>query len=71
MDLVAHGLGVALLPQSASHLSRSGVMFKPVADLHLQIETALFARRELMRDKLRDFTLFLATKFQGVQPRVQ
>ena len=71
IELVAHGLGVALLPQSASHLSRPGVIFKPVADLHMQIETALFARRELMRDTLRDFTLFLAAKFHGVKLRVQ
>ncbi|HVJ06497.1 MAG TPA: LysR substrate-binding domain-containing protein [Candidatus Saccharimonadales bacterium] len=70
IELVAHGIGVALLPQSASHLSRPGVMFKPVADLHMQIETALFARQELMHDTLRDFTLFLAAKFQGVKPRV-
>jgi len=71
MELVADGVGVALLPQSASRLSRSGVLFRPVADLNMQIETALFARRELMRDTLRDFTLFLAAKLQGAKPRVQ
>ena len=71
MELVANGVGVALLPQSASHLSRPGVLFRPIADLNMRIETALFARRELMRGTLRDFTLFLATKFQSVKPRVQ
>jgi DNA-binding transcriptional LysR family regulator len=65
IEMVSHGLGIALLPQSASRLSCAGVVFKPVTDRYLQIETALFARRELMHDSLRDFALFLASRLQG------
>lgn len=69
IDMVAHGFGVALLPQSASHFPRSGVVFKPMADRYLQIETVLFARRNLAHDILKEFTEFLAPRLRPPQPQ--
>lgn len=68
IEIVAHGFGIALLPHSASRLSRPGVVFKSITDRYLKIETALFARRDLMQGVLKDFAHFLAVKLQGVKP---
>jgi DNA-binding transcriptional LysR family regulator len=46
MEFVAHNFGIALLPRSASRLSHMGVLFKPISDKLLWIETALFLRRD-------------------------
>ena len=68
IEIVAHGFGLALLPHSASSLSRTGVIFKPVSDRYLKIETALFARRDLEQGALKHFVRFLAERLQGVKP---
>jgi DNA-binding transcriptional LysR family regulator len=54
MDLVSHGFGVALLPRSLGRFSRTGIVFKPVNDLFLKIETALFARQDQRYGPLQD-----------------
>jgi LysR family transcriptional regulator, benzoate and cis,cis-muconate-responsive activator of ben and cat genes len=46
LDLVAEGLGLALMPRSAARISRMGVIVKSLADRYLSIETALYARRD-------------------------
>ena len=71
IEIVAHGFGIALLPHSASRLSRAGVIFKPVSDRYLRIETALFARRDLEQGVLKNFVHFLAERLQGVKPIAQ
>lgn len=56
LDMVAHGFGLALLPRSASRFSRTGVVFKPLADLFLRLETVLFVRQDrrgLLQDQIR------------------
>jgi len=68
IEIVARGFGIALLPHSAPSLSRSGVIFKPVSDRYLKIETALFARRDLEQGALENFVHFLAERLQGVKP---
>jgi DNA-binding transcriptional LysR family regulator len=55
MEFVAHNFGVALLPRSASHLSHTGVLFKPITDKLLWIETALFVRHDHTDERLRWF----------------
>jgi len=55
MEFVAHNFGVALLPRSASRLSHTGVLFKPITDKLLWIETALFVRYEHSDERLRWF----------------
>jgi DNA-binding transcriptional LysR family regulator len=55
LDFAAHGAGVALVPQSASRFQRSGVLFKPLTDELIRIETALFVRKDQMRASVKDF----------------
>lgn len=62
MEVVAHNFGVALLPHSRSAHAHMGVLFRPVADKLLWLETALIARRsgcnerfpKLLQERLRD-----------------
>lgn len=65
VDIAEHGLGIALIPSSFNRGSHTGVVFRPVTDKLLQIETALFAKRDLMHDALHDFILFLAAQLQS------
>lgn len=55
LDFAAHGAGVAFVPQSASRFQRPGVLFKPLTDDLLRIETALFVRKDAMRASVKDF----------------
>lgn len=55
LDFAAHGAGVALIPQSASRFQRPGVLFKPLTDTLIRIETALFVRKDQMRASVKDF----------------
>ncbi|GGA73472.1 LysR family transcriptional regulator [Edaphobacter acidisoli] len=55
MEIVSHNYGVALLPSSASRSSHMGVIFKPVTDKLLWIETALFARHDQRYGPLQEF----------------
>jgi DNA-binding transcriptional LysR family regulator len=71
IDIVSHGFGIALLPRAAARLSHTGVIFKAIADRFLQIDTAMFVRRELMRGPLQDFILFLASRLQSLKLNVQ
>ena len=54
LEFVARNTGVALLPRSAAHISYAGVVFKPLADRYLGIETVLFMRRDQRYGKLKD-----------------
>lgn len=71
IEIAAQGMGIALLPNSTARLSRAGVVYKAVTDRYLQIETALFAKRELMRGVLQDFTRFLASRLHSAKLSVQ
>ncbi len=55
LDFAAHGAGVALVPQSASRFQRPGVLFKPLTDNLIRIETALFVRKDQMSASVNDF----------------
>lgn len=55
LDFAARCAGVALVPQSASRFQRSGVLFKPLTDELIRIETALFVRKDQMRASVKDF----------------
>lgn len=63
LDFAAHGVGVALVPQSASRFQRPGVVFKPLTDELIRIETALFLRRDQTRTSMKDF---VAVALSGV-----
>ena len=71
IEIVSHGFGLALLPSAAARLSYSGVVFRPVTDRFLRIETAMFAPRERLRGSLQDLVLFLISRLQGLKPNLQ
>jgi LysR family transcriptional regulator, benzoate and cis,cis-muconate-responsive activator of ben and cat genes len=54
LQFAAQGFGIALLPRSAAHISYSGIVFKPLADRYLGIETVLFMRRDQRYGKLKE-----------------
>jgi DNA-binding transcriptional LysR family regulator len=55
VEFVAHGFGLALLPRSTARISHTGVVFKPLADRYLRIETAIFMRHDQRYGALKDF----------------
>lgn len=55
LDFTAAGAGIALVPQSADRFQRPGVLFKPLTDELMRIETALFARRDRMHETVKEF----------------
>lgn len=67
IDLAAHNLGVALVPQSASRFQRPGVLFKPLTDKMIQIETALFVRRDKMHGDVLEFVNSALTELQSAK----
>jgi DNA-binding transcriptional LysR family regulator len=55
LDFAAHGFGLALLPRSAAaHISYPGIVFKPLTDRYLGVETLLFMRRDQRYGKLKE-----------------
>jgi DNA-binding transcriptional LysR family regulator len=68
IDATAQGLGLAVLPLSVSRLSRPGIVFRPVIDRFLRIETAIFARRDMMKGPMQELILFIAGRLQGKKP---
>ena len=56
LDFAAHGAGVAFVPQSASRFQRVGVLFKPLTDELIRIESALFVRKDQVHASVKDFT---------------
>jgi LysR family transcriptional regulator, benzoate and cis,cis-muconate-responsive activator of ben and cat genes len=67
IDIAARGFGIALLPRAASRLSHPGVVFKPVTDRFLLIETAIFARRDLLQGAHQEFVQFLSSQLQSLK----
>lgn len=55
IDFAAYKSGVALVPQSAARFQRPGVLFKPLTDRLIRIETVLFVRRDQMQGAVREF----------------
>lgn len=67
LEFVAHGFGLALLPRSASHMSRTGVVFKHLTDRYLRIETAIFMRKDQRHGSLRGFIDDLIALLQSLK----
>lgn len=67
LDFAAHGAGVALVPQSASRFQRAGVLFRPLTDHLLRIETAVFARRDQMDSLVKDFIGAVLSKAKALK----
>lgn len=70
IEIVGHGFGLALVQKSAARLSRTGVVFKPLTDRLLQIESALFTRKNLRRS-LGPLIDLLLEKIQALKLQIQ
>jgi LysR family transcriptional regulator, benzoate and cis,cis-muconate-responsive activator of ben and cat genes len=55
IDFAAYKSGVSLVPHSAARFQRPGVLFKPLTDRLMRIETVLFVRRDQMHGAVREF----------------
>jgi LysR family transcriptional regulator, benzoate and cis,cis-muconate-responsive activator of ben and cat genes len=64
IEVVSHGLGLAMLPRSVSRLSHSGVVFRNISDRYLQFETAIFARKDVVKGSLRDLFQLVVSRLQ-------
>jgi DNA-binding transcriptional LysR family regulator len=71
MDLVSHGFGVAMMPKSLSHFSRTGIVFKPMTDLFIKIETALFVRQDQRYGELQDHVQAMLSQIRLLPANVQ
>lgn len=69
MELAAGGFGLALLPRSAARVSRTGVVFKHLADRYLVIETMIFMRRDQRYGRAKEFVDHLLTSLPHSQLR--
>lgn len=67
MDTVAHDFGLALLPRSMVRFSRTGVLFKPLTDLFLQIETAVFVRQDQRHGPLQEHIQAILAHIRSLQ----
>jgi LysR family transcriptional regulator, benzoate and cis,cis-muconate-responsive activator of ben and cat genes len=65
IDLAAHKLGVALVPQSAARFQRPGVLFKPLTDRLIKIETAVFTHRDQVHGEVSDFVNSIITALRS------
>jgi DNA-binding transcriptional LysR family regulator len=66
-EFAAQGFGLALLPRSAARVSRTGVVFKPLTDRYLAIETVLFMRRDQRSETIKDFIDDLVFRLQALK----
>jgi LysR family transcriptional regulator, benzoate and cis,cis-muconate-responsive activator of ben and cat genes len=71
LELTAEGVGLALLPRSAARISRTGVVFKPLVDRFLAIETMLFMRRDQRYGRVRDFVDDLYSRLSALGQRTK
>jgi DNA-binding transcriptional LysR family regulator len=70
LEFAVQGFGLALLPRSAASISRTGLVFKPIADRYLGIETVLFMRREQRYGTVKDFVDDLLFRLVALKTRI-
>lgn len=68
MEIVALNFGVALLPRSVARHSHMGVVFKPITDKLLWIETALFSRHDHRDNRVQELLQNLSSKLRTISP---
>jgi DNA-binding transcriptional LysR family regulator len=71
IDHAAYKSGVALVPQSAARFQCAGVLFKPLTDRPIRIETALFVRRDQMKGAVHEFVNAALTELQSAKIELQ
>jgi DNA-binding transcriptional LysR family regulator len=70
LSFVAHGFGLAMLPRSAARISYTGVVFKPLSDRYLWIETVLFMRRDQRQGNLKELTDLLLSRLLSLKAEI-
>jgi DNA-binding transcriptional LysR family regulator len=70
LEFAVQGFGLALLPRSAASISRTGLVFKPITDRYLGIETVLFMRREQRYGTVKDFVDDLLFRLLALKTRI-
>jgi LysR family transcriptional regulator, benzoate and cis,cis-muconate-responsive activator of ben and cat genes len=71
IEFVGYGFGLGLVPRSAVRLTRTGVLFKPLADQYLRVETALFARKDQREASFQGLIDDLLFKLQSLKLEIQ
>ncbi len=71
IDLAAAKLGVALVPESAARFQRPGVLFKPLTDKLIKIETAMFVHRDQMHGEISEYVNSVIAELRSLRPDVQ
>jgi len=71
IDLAANNLGVALVPQSAARFQRPGVLFKPLTDKLIKIETVIFVHRDQMHGETSEFVNFALAELRSPKTDMQ
>ncbi|HEU5400118.1 MAG TPA: LysR family transcriptional regulator [Terriglobales bacterium] len=70
LDFASRGFGLALLPRSAARISRTGTVFKPLADRYLGIESVLFMRRDQRHDDFKELMDDLLTRLRALKVEI-
>lgn len=55
LEIVAQDFGVALLPRSATRLTHAGVLYKPITDKPMWIESTFCRRRDVNDERIQTF----------------
>jgi DNA-binding transcriptional LysR family regulator len=55
LDLIAGGFGITLLPESLTTFHRDGVVYRPLLDVAVQVETVMATRRDDRSEVLATF----------------
>ncbi|MGA7155284.1 MAG: LysR substrate-binding domain-containing protein [Acidobacteriaceae bacterium] len=71
IEFVAQGFGISLVPGSAVRLARSEVVFKPLADGYLRIETTLIVRKDKRTEPLQSFIDDLLFQLRALKLDIQ
>jgi DNA-binding transcriptional LysR family regulator len=70
LAFAAQDFGLALLPRSASRISHAGIVFRPLTDRYLGIETLLFMRRDQRYGELKEIIDDLFAKVAALKIKI-
>jgi DNA-binding transcriptional LysR family regulator len=71
VQLVSHGMGIALVSSSATQLKREGLVFRPLADKLLTFRTGVFVRRDQHSVRMDRFLELLRAKTAALRLKYQ
>jgi DNA-binding transcriptional LysR family regulator len=71
MEIVSHGFGLTLLPRSFTRFSHTGIVFKPLTDLFLRIETGLFVRDDQRHELLQEDMRLMFSELRAFRSNTQ